>query len=173
MDSPSPTVTIRPATPDDADYVRRILVDSWESTKLARLGELIDAAECPALIAETDGEAVGLLTYHVDGRGLEVVSIDSQYTGTGVATGLLAAAAEAGRQEGAARLWLITTNDNTGALRFYQRRGLDLVALYRDAVAVSRTLKPQIPDRGAHGIPIRHELELELRLDRGQVIGRI
>ena len=164
MDSPSYTVTVRPATPDDAEYVRSVLIASWDSTKVVAHGELIDAAECPSLIAEADGIAAGVLTYRIDERGLEVVSIDSQLSNAGVGTALLAAAAEIGRKAGAARLWLITTNDNIAALRFYQRRGLDLVALRRNAMAAARRLKPQIPERGAHGIPIRHELELELPL---------
>ena len=62
------------------------------------------------------------------------------------------------------RLWLITTNDNTSALRFYQRRGWDLVTVHRDAVDESRRLKPQIPQTGDDDIPIKHELELELVL---------
>ena len=33
---------------------------------------------------------------------------------------------------GCERVWLSTTNDKTAALRFYQRRGWDLVALHRD-----------------------------------------
>ncbi|GAA2448341.1 hypothetical protein GCM10010191_77240 [Actinomadura vinacea] len=66
---------------------------------------------------------------------------------------------EAARAAGADRLWLITTNDNLRALRFYQRYGFDLVA-----VARSRALTPSIPEIGLDGIPIRHELELELPL---------
>jgi hypothetical protein len=58
----------------------------------------------------------------------------------------------------------VTTNDNLGALRFYQRRGLRLVALHVGAVAESRRLKPSIPEVGHDGIPIRDELELELEL---------
>ena len=62
-------------------------------------------------------------------------------------------------------LWLITTNDNVRALAFYQRWGLDLCAFRRGAVDESRrTLKPEIPPRAANGIPISHELELELLL---------
>jgi hypothetical protein len=60
---------------------------------------------------------------------------------------------------------LITTNDNTHALRFYQRRGLQLAALHRNAIEESRRLKPEIPQHGADGIPLRDELELELVLD--------
>jgi ribosomal protein S18 acetylase RimI-like enzyme len=141
-----------------------VLIASWESTKVVAHGELIDAAECPTLIAEADGVAAGVLTYRISERGLEVVSIDSQLSRAGVGSALLEAAAEIGRKAGAARLWLVTTNDNIAALRFYQRRGLDLVELRRNAIAAARQLKPQIPERGAHGIPIRHELELELPL---------
>lgn len=39
------------------------------------------------------------------------------------------------------------------------------MALHRGAVDESRrTLKPEIPPTGAHGIPIRDELELEIPL---------
>jgi hypothetical protein len=37
--------------------------------------------------------------------------------------------------------------------------------MHRDAVVESRRLKPEISPLGAHGIPIRHELEFELALD--------
>jgi len=66
------------------------------------------------------------------------------------------------------RLWLVTTNDNLHALRFYQRRGMCLVRVWPDATTRAREkLKPQIPLTGEHGIPIRDELELELQLGRG------
>jgi ribosomal protein S18 acetylase RimI-like enzyme len=61
-------------------------------------------------------------------------------------------------------LWLVTTNDNLDALRFYQRRGFVLVALRPDVMKDSRRLKPEIPLIGAFGIPLRDELELEMNL---------
>jgi DNA-3-methyladenine glycosylase I len=67
-------------------------------------------------------------------------------------------------QNGSRRLWLITMNDNAGALRFYQRRGFDMVASHRDALELSRRMKPPVPATGANGIPIRREIELERRL---------
>lgn len=36
--------------------------------------------------------------------------------------------------------------------------------MHRDAVVESRRLKPEISALGAHGIPIRHELEFEVAL---------
>jgi hypothetical protein len=69
---------------------------------------------------------------------------------------------EIARRAGCSRFWLITTNDNVDALRFYQRRGFRLAALHSGAVDDSRArLKPEIPEVGDHGIPIRDEIELE------------
>jgi hypothetical protein len=65
----------------------------------------------------------------------------------------------------ARRLWVLTTNDNVDALRFYQRRGFRLAGLNPGAVDGARaTLKPEIPVVGAHGIPLRDELVLDKRL---------
>ncbi len=57
---------------------------------------------------------------------------------------------------------MTTTNDNLGALRFYQRRGFRLRELRVAEVEASRArLKPSIPADGDHGIYKRDELELE------------
>jgi hypothetical protein len=61
-------------------------------------------------------------------------------------------------------MWLITTNDNMAALRFWQKRGFMLVAVYTNALEQSRKLKPEIPLIGLDGIPLRDEIELELLL---------
>lgn len=56
------------------------------------------------------------------------------------------------------------TDDNLHALRFYQNRGFVLVAVYRNALEISRQLKPEIPLIGKNGIPLRDEIELEYTL---------
>ena len=100
------------------------------------------------------------------GDELEVLTLDAVERWQGVGTALLTAAIETARSRGCRRLWLITTNDNVDALRFYQRRGLRLARIDTGAVDWSRlTLKPGIPEVGLHGIPIRDELELELILE--------
>jgi DNA-3-methyladenine glycosylase I len=77
---------------------------------------------------------------------------------------LLAAIRQLAQTNGCRRLWLITTNDNLPALRFYQKRGFHLVAVYPDAVTEARRLKPEIPVLGLEDIPLRDELELEIVL---------
>lgn len=101
------------------------------------------------------------MTYEIKDRECQIVSLDSKQENQGIGTALVNCVVQAAREKGCLRVWLITTNDNTRAMRFYQRRGFNLVALHFDAVNVSRELKPEIPLRGWDGIPIRHE-EFEL-----------
>jgi GNAT superfamily N-acetyltransferase len=119
----------------------------------------------PALIAEENGRIVGALSYVVDGACCEVLTLHAEFRRRGVGTALLAEAKRVATQAGCTRLWVITTNDNIDALRFYQRRGFRLAALHRGAVDESRVrLKPEIPEIGDYRIPLRDELELELDL---------
>jgi ribosomal protein S18 acetylase RimI-like enzyme len=157
-------VEIRLGTPADDDYVRRSLTEAFGATEVACHDELIDAAVLPAGIAWQDGEPVGLLTYRADADGgWEIVSIAADRAGVGAGGALIDWVRGRAAQAGATRIWLITTNHNTHALRFYQRRGFDLVRLDRGAADRARKLKPGIPAQ-LDGIQIRHELELEIRL---------
>ncbi|MEZ4948922.1 MAG: GNAT family N-acetyltransferase [Saprospiraceae bacterium] len=61
----------------------------------------------------------------------------------GIGTSLLNEIIKKGTAEGYKRIWLVTTNDNTNALRFYQKRGWNLKALYLDSVLEARKLKTQ------------------------------
>ncbi|MBE1591006.1 GNAT family N-acetyltransferase [Nonomuraea angiospora] len=158
-------ISVRPIEPQDLANVTRVLTESWGGSTVVALGrgELVDAAAQPGFIAELDGELAGIITYGRRGDSVEIITIDAVMPGRGVGAALLDAVRAVAAEGGAARLWLITTNDNTRALRFYQRYGFDLVALHRNGVDRARDLKPGIPAE-ADGIPIRHELELELLL---------
>jgi GNAT superfamily N-acetyltransferase len=159
-------IDVRPLTEDDRAWASEVESDSWGIPVVARLGELVDPTELPGFVAILGGERVGLVTYAVRRDECEVVTIRSLQEGRGIGRALLDAVRDAAIAAGCRRLWLITTNNNMRALRVYQRWGMDVVALHRHAVAEARRLKPSIPERDDDGIPIRHELELELRLDR-------
>jgi ribosomal protein S18 acetylase RimI-like enzyme len=120
--------------------------------------------ELPGFAAFCGEELVGLVTYAVADGQLQVVSLDSVREGIGVGTSLMLAVERVARDSGMDRVWLLTTNDNLNALRFYQKRGYVLVAVHRNAVEQARRLKPQIPTVGSDGIPLRDEIELEKRL---------
>ena len=155
---------IRAAEDADRPAIAELLTSSWGSTTVVAHGTAFAADTLPALLAEQDGETVGLLTYALSDTELEVVSLDAFRRHLGIGTALLNAAAELARRSGAARLFLVTTNDNLDALRFYQRRGLRIVAVTPGGVDADRLLKPSIPHVGEYGISLRDELTLELRL---------
>jgi GNAT superfamily N-acetyltransferase len=123
-----------------------------------------DGLALPGLVAMHEGDHAGVLLHHVEGDELEVVFIASTIRGVGAGAALLESALDLARAGGCARAWVITTNDNQAALRFYQRQGWTLIAVHRDAVTEARELKPEIPVRGRDGITICDELELERRL---------
>lgn len=152
---------MRPREDRDLPEVERFLSDR-HARRVARLGRLEDSLAHPALVAERGGRLAGVLTYVLDRDACEVLTLHAAERGGGVGTALLRAAEDVARDAGCARLWLITTNDNVDALRFYQRRGFRLAALHRGAVDDSRSrLKPDIPVVGEHGIHLRDELELD------------
>ncbi len=121
--------------------------------------------DLPGFVALYESEKVGLVTYNITGASCEIVTIDSIRPSSGVGSALIEAVKDIAIKSGCERLWLITTNDNMNALRFYQKRGFVLVAVHRNALEVSRKLKPEIPMIGDHGIPLRDEIELEMMLD--------
>ncbi len=136
--------------------------DAFGGVGVARKGVLVDASVLPGFVATDGGRPVGLLTYDVAHGECEVVAILSTEQGLGIGRALMDVARDQAVAAGCHRLWLITTNDNTRALRFYQRWGMDLCAFYRHGARRSREAKPALPQLGADGIPLEHELELEL-----------
>lgn len=158
-------IEVRPLTERDRAWAVQVEADSWSQPVVARLGELVDPTELPGFIALLDGERAGLASYAVRDEECELVTIRSLQEGRGVGRALLDAVRDAALEAGCTRLWLITTNDNLRALELFQRWGMEIVAFHRHAVTEARhRLKRSIPECGAHGIPIAHELELELRL---------
>ena len=150
--------------PDDVPAVSAFL-DRHHSMRVARLDKLERPLDHPAILAPNRGVLAGVLTYIVDGATMEILTLHTQEQWMGCGTSLLRAAERTAADAHCQRLFLITTNDNVDALRFYQRRGFRLARLRPGAVDESRrTLKPEIPTTGDHGIPLRDELELEMQL---------
>ncbi len=155
---------IRDLTPEDKTWVQRVLVQYWGSTIQITRGTRIAADELPGIVAVRDGAEVGLLTYNINEQGCEIITHNSMAGHGGIGSCLLDAVRAQAREANCQRLWLITTNDNTPAIRFYQRRNFDIAAFHRNAIAENRKLKAEIPNLGFDGIPIRHEIEMEYML---------
>src|SRR6476659_10054807 len=110
-------VVVRPLGPEDGDWLATQLRERWSDVHVARFGELVDASQRPALVAELDGVVAGFVTLDVVGSACEVLTIDAFVPWAGVGTALLHASEEFARANGCDRMWLVTTNDNLSALR--------------------------------------------------------
>ena len=156
--------SIRPITKSDRTWVLET-IRGWGADFIVSRGHKIFAADLPGFVAEDDdGTRVGLLTYEIIGDQCQVATLDAFTKFSGIGTELMKHAVETARQENCKRLWLITTNDNLDAIRFYQKRGMTIAAIHVGAIAHSRTLKPSIPEIGYYGIPVRDEIEFEMGL---------
>ncbi len=156
-------LTIKPITENDRPWIADVVREHWVSEVVVSRGKVHHPGGLPGFVAWKSGERFGLLTYRIEEAECEVVTLDSQREGLGIGTALINAAREAARSAGCTRLWLITTNDNLHALRFYQKRGFVIAAVHVNALAESRRLKPEIPLTGFDDIPLRDEIELEIR----------
>jgi GNAT superfamily N-acetyltransferase len=135
------------------------------AVRVARCGELVESLNQPAVLSWSGGELTGVATYILDGNDCEILTLHAAARQKGIGTALITAVQDIAIDAGCRRLWVVTTNDNVDALRFYQRRGFRLVHVRPGAVERSREgLKPEIPRLGSHGIPLRDELELEIAL---------
>ena len=153
------SLTVRPAGPTDAAAVTRLLNETWNPIQ-AVSNRVYDLRTLPCLVAVRDDTVVGLLHYEIVGTAMEVVSLFAEPRGSGAGTALMREAAAIGTAHGATRLWLVTTNDNVDALRFYQRRGLRILEVRPGGVDAARALKASIPKIGAYGIEMHDEIVL-------------
>jgi peroxiredoxin/GNAT superfamily N-acetyltransferase len=160
-------LSVRPASPDDADFVLSELNRHWGGPEIWSLRRPYRADRLPALIADSRGQPVGLLTHTAPGAECEVITLSVVHNAQGIGSRLLEAAADLARDAGCTRIFLTTSNDNMRAIGFYQREGWAMAALHRGNIDAARLLQPHIPRIAANGIPVRDELEFELHLCAG------
>lgn len=154
-------IKIRNVTPEDRDWITEVLLDNWASNVIVTRGISYEADLLPGLIAEVNEKKLGLLTYNIRKDSLEIVTMNAVEKGRGIGSALLDEIERIARKKKCQRIWLITTNDNIDAIRFYQQRGFEIVFVHRYAIEDSRKIKPQLPFVGKYGIPIRDEIEME------------
>ncbi len=163
------SLTIRPIEPRDLHDIRAELHAHWHSHEIWSLGRCHQADALPGCVAEVNGAFAGCVTLNLDSGAwqCEVITLSCRGVAPGIGSALLAAAEDFARAHGCRRIYLTTTNDNTHAIRFYQRRGWHFAALHKGIVDRVRALKPDLPLLGFDGIQIRDEIEFERWLDSG------
>ena len=137
-------ISIREATPDDADEIDRIHVQSWlraysdfigpedmigarrpADERVARWRERVSDGTVRTWVHDVDGFVAGFAS--AGGGELMALYVDPAAQGAGVGSGLLEHAEAALRDEGAAEASLWVFRDNEHGRRFYESHGWTLV----------------------------------------------
>ncbi|MBD3237047.1 MAG: GNAT family N-acetyltransferase [Candidatus Eisenbacteria bacterium] len=158
------SIVIRARLPGDEAWIAEMLTRWWGSPVIHTRGRRHDGRRLAAWIAMLGDRRTGLCTYRIADGECEIVSLNSLEESRGIGTALLRTAETQAARSGCRRICLITSNDNLAALAFYQKRGYRLSALYPGAIDRTRRVKPEIPEIGLGGIPLRDEIELSRTL---------
>jgi GNAT superfamily N-acetyltransferase len=153
-------MAVRPVGDSDRPTVEWLTTQLWGAAEVAVHDGVFYPATLPGFIAERGGRIAGLVTFQLRPGLLEIVTINALDLYQGIGTLLIEAVRAEAKRQGCHQITLTTTNDNIGALRFYQRRGFRLAAIRPGAVDRSRRRKPEIPRTGDFGIPLRDEIDL-------------
>lgn len=157
-------LTIRSASPNDHQWLEELMNKEWGGLPLVIRGKKYNPLHLNGIIAENSEGIAGFLFYELRDTNCEIIVFEvfNKFQGTG--TALLDALKTLAKENNCHRLYLMTTNDNLDALRFYQKRGFHICGIYLDSVKLSRKIKPTIGMIGDYGIPVRDEIDLELLL---------
>ena len=165
--SKTKTFNIEPITDNHRAFVDRQIAESWSGPFIAVHGVLFDTRTQPGYVAvdTVDNSAIiGYILYNIADGDCEITVLESLRQKQGVGRALINAVISTSKDAGCRRMWLVTTNDNTQAIHFYQRFGFILKAVHINSLDEARKLKPQIPLIGEDGIPLMHEFEFEMGL---------
>ena len=154
--------TVRPIKNIDRPYIDAQISKSWSGPYVVSKNVLHDTRTHTGFIAVENDVIIGYILYNISNGDCEITVLESLSEGRGVGSALINEVFGVAKESDCLRIWLVTTNDNIHAIRFYQRRGFELKAVYIDAMDQARKLKPQIPMAGNDDIPIKHEFEFEL-----------
>lgn len=154
-------VELKEINEDLRKEVVNLIIENWGSPIIVTKGQTHHVDRLPGYVMMEDDRIIGLITYDIKDDQCEIVSLDSFEENKGIGSSLLNKVIEKSQEVDCRRVWFITTNDNTRAINFYQRRAFDICALHLNAVMESRKIKPEIPLFGYNNIPILHEIEFE------------
>ena len=158
------SLLIRPINEADKEWITSFLVEHWGSTGAVTHGRLFFVNEKPGFAAIKDDKPMGLITYELLGDECEITTLNSLVEQKGIGTALINAVKDIALQAGCRRIFVITPNDNTHAIRFYQRYGFTIATIYPNSMEEARKIKPEIPLTGNDGILLRDEIEFEIHL---------
>ncbi len=150
----------------DREIIGAMVRKEWGDEKIIVHEETFHTAELSGLKAVENSQILGFLHYQVRDDLCEILTLASLRKRQGIGLALIQAIEGIARSQGCRMLKATTTNDNLGALVFYQRCGFVIMGLGIGFVDDARKLKSTIPEIGNFNIPIHDEIYLEKSLSQ-------
>ncbi len=141
--------------------VNQLVTDEWAGPIVVTKGISHDTSNADGFVFIIDGKLMGYILYVIKDQQCEVLVLQSMAENHGIGSALINSVIGAAKSNYCKRVWLITTNDNIHAIRYYQKFGFELKNVFINAINNARRIKPSIPLLGNEGIPIKHEFEFE------------
>ena len=150
------------------------IIKGWGYDFIVSRGKVHKILDLDGILAYDNKKIIGLGLYYIKNNECEIVLMESFIQNKGIGTKIIDKIINIAKQNKCNRIWLITTNDNINAIKFYQKRGFCIVNIHINAIVESRKIinaivesrkitPNNIPLIGEYGIPIRDEIEFEIR----------
>ena len=139
------------------------IIKGWGSDILVSRGKAHKAEDLDGILVYENGKIIGLGLYRIE-KDFEIVLLETFVQNRGIGTQLIEKLKNIAIQKNCNRIWLVTTNENINAIKFYQKRGFFISNIYLNAMEEARKIKPELPLIAENGIPLRDEIEFEMKL---------
>lgn len=156
-------ITYRTKETRDDTWISEVATTLWGSVEIISKDHTYDLTQVPTIVALSQRTSVGWISYVQHHDTVEIVALYTSIHNQGIGTTLINQVCKETKTLGCRTVSVVTTNDNTHALRFYQKRGFVLYAIRFNKLVKQRKKKP-IPLLGNDNIPIRDEIELQKTL---------
>ncbi len=135
-------VQVKPIETSHREWLAQLLEQEW-GLPVVSISGAHDPTRLPGFVAVNRRQLVGAVTYRITDQECEIVTLNSLRRSAGVGSALLGAVKVVADRNGL-RLWLITTDDNLNAIRFYEGRGMSRRAVHPNFVESVRDHKPRV-----------------------------
>jgi ribosomal protein S18 acetylase RimI-like enzyme len=139
------------------------IIKEWGSDIIVSRGNIYKAEDLDGILVYENKKIIGLGLYCIKNNECEIVLLETFVQNKGIGTKIIEKIKEIAKENNCKRIWLVTTNSNINAIKFYQKRGFNISNIYIKAMDKAREIKPEIPKiNDENGIEIRDEIEFEI-----------
>jgi N-acetylglutamate synthase-like GNAT family acetyltransferase len=152
---------IRKTTNDDINKLEEIVKNSWGSSIIVTKRKQHHVKDLLGYVVEEKDKIIAYGLYEIRKRQCEIIVLEAIDRGKGYGRIILDKIVDHAKKDNCKKIWLITTNDNISALKYWQKAGFCISNIKPGEMVNYRTIKPEIPLIGEYGIKIMDEIEME------------